>query len=476
MKILFALQGYPPESRGGIETAVEALARSLVELGHEVAVFSGRPVGAGEGEPTLTSSVIDGVSVHRYLRSSRRDDPIDEHDPGCGEVFLDLLEVWRPDVLHLHHWHRLTNDLVTLAARTGVPSVVTLHDLWTTCARFFRLPDASAPLCDRDETPEACGPCTATIRPMEAGAFARSMALRQESIRQELRLARLVTYGTESHRENLARFGIPGDPARESRWRRSPLGVVDHLLPARSARELGPEEPFVIAHWGNLSALKGVETLARAASRAAAAGPLELRLLGKETESGLVDRLGALAAPAVLIHEGPYDRAELPERLADVDLAAFPTLAAETFALVVDEAVSLGLPLVVSDAGATADRVGGRGRVLPAGDVEAWASALAELRAAPARASLLASEPGPICDRVDWAESLSAAYHEVVAEGAPSRSEAPDRARRRLAALDDALIDIEWFVDRLGERYALARRALLGDEAARTELEDLDPR
>jgi glycosyltransferase involved in cell wall biosynthesis len=476
MRVLLALQGYPPETRGGIEAAVEALTLSLRELGHEAAVFCGRPVGAGreEGQEALRREVVQGVPVFRYRRLGRRDDPADEHDPRAAEIFSDLLEEWRPEVLHLHHWHRLSNDLITVAARAGVPAVVTLQDLWTNCSWFFRRPGAQG-ICAQQESPEACGPCTAELRPMEAGTFARSLAHRRETIRQELRLARVITYASESHRRILEEFGPFDDPRIAALTRRLPLGVVDEFLPARRPRDRAEDEPLVVAHWGNLSALKGLEVLARAAARAAERAPIELRLLGREVEDGLVDRLRELAAPANLRHEGAYDRQSLPEHLDGVDLAAFPTLAAETHAIVVDEALALGLPLLVSDGGATAERVGGRGLVVPAGDEAAWAAALDDLRPTEAREKLLSSEIGEVSDRMGWARSLLTAYDEAIALGPPSRSEAPDRSRRRLAASDDALLDVEWFVDHLQQRYALARRALAGDEAARDELNRVDP-
>jgi len=57
----------------------------------------------------------------------------------------------------------------------------------------------------------------------------------------------------------------------------------------------------------------------------------------------------------------------------------------ESFSLVLNEAAAAGVPALVSDLGAPAERVSASesGMVLHAGDVNAWAKALAEVVARP---------------------------------------------------------------------------------------------
>ncbi|MEZ6194181.1 MAG: glycosyltransferase [Planctomycetota bacterium] len=472
MKVLLALHAFPPERSGGVECAAEGLALALRDLGVDVVAFVGRPDRGGPGDAALETGEHRGIRVHRYRRLARRDDPADEYDPEASRLFEETLLAERPDLVHVLHWHRLSNDLVTVAVRVGVPAIVMLQDLWVSCSRFFRMPRPGVS-CDRDESVEACGPCTAELRPMEAGQFAVSLALRRESLRQELRLARLVTYSSPSHRARLEALGPLAEPGIAANLRRLPIGLVDEIRPARPLRPRADGVALRVGHWGNLAAIKGLEGLARAAARATS--PIELVLAGRESEPGLIARLEELAAPARVSWLGPYEREALPELTRDLDIVVFPSLAPETHGLVVDEALALGLPVLVSDAGALGERVGGRGEVLPAGDVAAWAAALDRVARDEVRASLLAAAPGELVDRVSWARTTLDAYHEVVRRGAPPRIEAPELARCRVARRDDAMLDIEWFVDRLQERYALARRALAGDEAARAELERIDP-
>jgi len=84
---------------------------------------------------------------------------------------------------------------------------------------------------------------------------------------------------------------------------------------------------------------------------------------------------------------GNYTLADLPARFAalgDVHLGAFPSRAWESYGLVPDELMALGVPVWVSDRGAPKERVGRAGRVLAAEDAAAWTSALSEVLADPA--------------------------------------------------------------------------------------------
>ena len=91
-----------------------------------------------------------------------------------------------------------------------------------------------------------------------------------------------------------------------------------------------------------------------------------------------VDRLAAgLAGPDVLQLLGELPAPELARRAARCHLAVFPSTSPESYALDVDVAVALGLPVWASGAEAALERFGaGTLELLPAGEAEAWAAAL----------------------------------------------------------------------------------------------------
>ena len=150
VRVLHVSDHYPPVL-GGIERHVAALAERQACRGHDVAVVtSGRATADGRhGDDT------GAVEVHRVR--SRRD--------------VSAAELASYDVLHAHVSvvAPFTAPLVAAAARRGVPTIVTVHSLWS---RMGPLPTAAArwPGC---APPRCAGPRSAgwppTTSPPAAG-------------------------------------------------------------------------------------------------------------------------------------------------------------------------------------------------------------------------------------------------------------------------------------------------------------------
>jgi starch synthase len=166
MKILFiASEGLPYSKTGGLADVIEALPKSLVEMGHEVAVLLPRYRGN-----RITSTIVSSVTV--TLGDRLRFPAIAEapsvggvryflvDDPGFfdreqlyGEKGIDypdnaerfcefsrvaiefMKRVWLPDVVHCHDWQ---TGLIPVLLRTqhgddpvmrSLPVVLTVHNL-----------------------------------------------------------------------------------------------------------------------------------------------------------------------------------------------------------------------------------------------------------------------------------------------------------------------------------------------------------
>ncbi len=422
-----AVQDFPPDFVGGVERTVEASCRALVESGHEIVVFAGS--GDRSEKAHVERSRLAGVDVVRFKSSSIYANPLDSHDPEAELEFDALLAEFMPDVVHVHHWFQVSSELVWLAARRGIPAVVSLHDQWATCPLFFRMPEPEGVFCREVAGEDACLPCLAHHRPMETVELRHSFRMRAASVAQELDLARAILVSSASHARQLADLG--GWPmSRVERVRIRPIGAAD--LPPLAPP--GDSEHLVVAHWGNLSPLKGTELLVRALSRAATGRRWTARILGGTPDPSFLDRLRDSAGGSVALDVRPSYRVEdLHRELHGVHLAAFPSLAEETHSIVLDEALQLGMPVIVSDRGALPERIGGRGVVVPAGDEEALAAALDGMADAAVRAAHRAAEPGRVVRPRDYAEALLAIYRDVAAEGPPTGGLERDLARVRLA-------------------------------------------
>lgn len=155
---------------------------------------------------------------------------------------------------------------------------------------------------------------------------------------------------------------LPAERRRPRAWRgRGPLRIL-----VLGGRRDGP----------------GLVALARAAGEVGAEH-VELVVPGPG-DPHLDPLLVALARPGGIELLGEPDAAGLARIAADCHLAAFPSTRPESYALPVDVAVALGLPVWASSAEAALERYGaGALELLPPGDPEAWASALREWLADP---------------------------------------------------------------------------------------------
>ena len=172
-------------------------------------------------------------------------------------------------------------------------------------------------------------------------------------------------------------------------------------------------------HCGNLCREKGTLDLVQSLATLPT-GKLELVLAGRLVGSGFEAELRSAAGGLALELSGAYDGRELARVAATCDLAAFPSRVAESYGLVLDEVLSLGLPAWVSDRGAMAERLGGAGRVLPAQDRAAWSSAfLALLRDPTALEAERASVPERLPGASEQVLELERVYTEVLAGGRP---------------------------------------------------------
>jgi glycosyltransferase involved in cell wall biosynthesis len=366
VKVLLATHGYPPELVGGTENVVRALAHGLVRHGLEVVVVAGTlqheqgfrrsleiDAGAGPEHP---------IKVHKIHRADLFFDHWQKSASAQASLaFRDVLREERPDVVHVHHWIRLSRDLVHRAALEGVPAVATLHDLWTSCLVTFRVRPDTGEFCEVRLAPSPCLKCASFVPPRTPWLSyeAQGVALLERSadLQRELELARAVLAPTRAHAEAVARYlGL----ARERlELEVVPLGRDLALAPRTPLPAPSASQPLVLGMWGHLYRLKGADRVLRAVRRLPRPERVRVHVAGGEPEPEFARELRALAAGLDVTFHGPYEARALDAHPASaVHAFVSGTLAHESFGLVLDEAVALGLPLVLPRSGAYAERLG----------------------------------------------------------------------------------------------------------------------
>lgn len=295
------------------------------------------------------------------------------------EEFPQLLELLSRDFFFLNHLggvRPLFSWLKALKAG-GRPSFYFLHDYYPLCPSYT-LVNEKGVFCG---LPEDEGVCCRCLRRKDLSA--RGMIAGTEEGVEDLAF----------WRKTWARFleGVlvvsPSATATELFKRVFPqveIRVVPHFVPPLTGYkppERDPERPLVIAVLGALSLFKGAEVVYRLAE-AIRENSLPLRLV----LFGYTYRERKRNSPELVI-TGPYRREELPTlcKQFQPEVALIPSLWPETFSYTASEALSLGLPLVVFDLGAQAEKVRqtGAGLLIPPFDEKALLESLLSLHEDP---------------------------------------------------------------------------------------------
>lgn len=369
MKVALVVHGFPPELSGGTENTTLALARGLAARGHRVSVIAGSmdwEAGLRISEDRMQDP--ESGASFEVFRIHRCDAYFDHwqkaEQPLVGRLFDELLERFGPDVVHVQHWIRLTNDLVVRAARRGIPSVVTLNDLWSSCLVAFRVRPDLRRFCEVPLGPEPCLSCAGHVPPRPAWQASEEGADLVRAFRtaaqRELELARVLIAPSRVHGEaSLGWLGLELEdklevvpPPRESSLA---AGACAVQVPDR----VTAGEPLVLGSFGHWSELKGTDLLIEALGLVREPERFRLLLAGSAPAPEFAARVEQLAAssPARVELLGAYKPDELGSHpVARAALFVSGSRAHESFGLVVDEALELGRGQLLPDLGALGER------------------------------------------------------------------------------------------------------------------------
>ena len=158
MRILMGVHALPPFSTGGTENAALVLAEGLAERGARIVLFHPIPESTGLHGLVRRSNAGRLTVIGRPLSA-----PADLEEsylhPEAPSFFLELLESFQPDIIHIHHLTGLSMAIPGLARERNVPVVLTLHDYWMMCARG-QLTDLEWHICP-GPTSIGCATCLA---------------------------------------------------------------------------------------------------------------------------------------------------------------------------------------------------------------------------------------------------------------------------------------------------------------------------
>ncbi|MFE3794082.1 glycosyltransferase family 4 protein [Nocardia tengchongensis] len=355
---------------GGQGVYVRYLSQGLVELGHQVEVFSGQPYPENL-DPRVQLTEVPSLDLYRD------EDPFRTPHPRELRDRIDLLEIatmWtagfpEPRTFSLraarllrsrakdfdvvHDNQSLGYGLLEIAGL--LPVVATIHHPIT---RDRNLDLAAAPWRRKPFVRRWYG-------------FLRM----QKQVAR--RIPDLITVSSSSARDIEDDFGVSPQQLHTV-----PLGVDTTLFRPRPA----PRRPnLIVAVASADKPLKGIGHLLEAVARLRHSHDVELRLVAKLEPNGPTEKaIAELGLADIVTAVSGLGDEELAELLASAQIACIPSLY-EGFSLPAVEAMASGTPLVATRAGALPEVTGSCAELVEPGDATALTAALSRLLRDPDR-------------------------------------------------------------------------------------------
>ncbi len=411
MRVLHYSLGFPPYRSGGLTKFCMDLMRQQLADGHEVGLlWPGNMTLPGRKPRVRRRASVEGIASFEVLHPLPV--PYDEGildldafmDPGSLDTYGAFLDAYAPDVIHIHTLMGLHEALLDAAKQRGVRLVFTAHDFFPICPKVTLYRHGGP--CKHAETCEECAACNAT-----ALSLGKIRAL-QSPLYRAAKDSAPVRWLRKRHRDAYLGGAIEpskdsvliGDtPLRVHREQDIPLRKAQSAMYPKGSTPKGHGTPEATTylrlrtHYGamlsRMDAIHYNSTVTRAVyqrffdlpnatvlpiSHASIAdhkqrrtygeGPLRIRYLGPQSEAKgyylLVEALDLLwekrkdfrldvhftpaEQPPYLYAHPRYDYAELSGILENTDVVVVPSVWQETFGFTALEALSYGVPVVLS--------------------------------------------------------------------------------------------------------------------------------
>lgn len=393
MKVAIFVHCFFPEHFYGTETYTLNLAKQLQLKGHEPIVISAIFQGEHKKEEIVTTYIYDGIKVYcidkNYFPHKRVKDTYYQNEN--RQVFYDLLQELKPDLVHVTHLINHTAVLLEVVSDLKIPIVATFTDFYGFCFNC-KLEAADGSLCDgpnRNRT--NCLSCYLkaakqpiyknlvnkypSLIPVYAMAlyYARYMSSKWfgyavDIIERPDILAKCYSHydaviaATEFLRDIYIANGLTV-PVHLIRF-----GIDIPRLPKQSRSGFPVRFGFI----GQISHHKGTDILVDAFSRLPK-GKAVLHIYGPEHQEPLfMEKLKLMAKGYDVFFRGTFPSEKIAEVLSDLDFLVIPSRWHENSPLVLLNSLASHTPAIVSEGKGMTELIveGKNGYVFPMGSVD----------------------------------------------------------------------------------------------------------
>lgn len=384
MRIVLVSHFFPPRHNAGTENYTLALARALLGRGHDVRVVCAGDWQTGEAYWNgVTEDIHAGITVSRlhlnWMKAANPNQVLFDSLP-VERWFDSFLAEIKPDLVHVTSAHSLGVGVLRSVRRADISLVLTLMDFWFLCPRTVLL-RGDGTLCEGPTSAWDCQKCLlmsshfnqrmqlivppliqrlfwqalahvpALARLRGARGFALDMASRKANLKEGLKLPDAIL----THSGTVQRlFQEAGFSERICHLRHGTDG-------SWATRYRGKSSSSVIrfGYLGQITPIKGIHVLIEAFHKSGLGANIRLDIWGDlNSDANYVQRLGELIASSRSISLlGRFERSQLADIMAEMDVLVVPSVWYENSPLVIQEAFTAKTPVIATNLGGMAEAV-----------------------------------------------------------------------------------------------------------------------
>lgn len=397
MRILHYFLGFPPYRTGGLTKFSYDLITAQANDGHDVMALWPGEIRSYSAEPKIVKRKNrNGVADFEIINPLPV--PLDEgiakfevFTKTCDiSIFIGFLEREKPDVIHIHTLMGLYSEFVEAANILKIRTIFTTHDYFGLCPKvtFFRF----GTCCDDDNNCQMCVQCNSTALSLRMIQLVQSPLYRNAKnmsvIKKIRQYHRNYFFNDEKRKKSVSEEECAKKYRELREYYVRMYKKIDFIHFNSTLTEVIYNRYFVpkdsgvisISHQGIVSRDRNkVETGKKVILFLSQTKPYkgwnilkeacdQLWLEGEKIELRVYCPVQN-PEPYMTINEEGFEHSELPQVMSEADVLVAPSICYETFGLTVLEALSYGVPVVVSDHVGAKDIIRENGIVVKAGDV-----------------------------------------------------------------------------------------------------------
>lgn len=260
------------------------------------------------------------------------------HDKRFSELYGAILDVFRIDLVHIHHTKNLSLELYYEAYKRNIPILTTLHDFFSVCP-CIKLMDCHGSLCIKKNSD--CGECVKKLYGIQENI--KYISIWREEYFKVLNMSKKIIVPSQSTKEILLQFY----PDLKNRFQ-----VVEHGMEIMKRKNNGRTDELHVAILGGPDKEKGSEIAYQLINNSPKDihwyafgiwGYNNLSLLNKNNYTKI----------------GLYERDEFPSLVEKykINIACILSIWPETYCYTLSEAIMCGIPVIATDIGALGERM-----------------------------------------------------------------------------------------------------------------------